>query len=255
MMGMLLGQNLPRRLPTTSSSRILVGTWLMFALVIGLAYRGNLTASLTLPKYPPRPETLSQLVDTVDRITMQPYGVEFRNFFAKSDSPVFQKLARLIAFVPTIEIGQNEAVEKNQAHLENKRYQQLRIAERFTKADGSELLYIGRESIMPGQAAWPLPHDAPYRPLIDRHLMAIVEGGLYEKWSEDLLLEVQMKSRRKQKQLQEDNKTVQKNENTVTALTITHTQGAFMLLHLGQAIAALLLAAELLTWRTTTKIQ
>ncbi|KAK8397522.1 hypothetical protein O3P69_004342 [Scylla paramamosain] len=112
MMGMLLGQNLPRRLPTTSSSRILVGTWLMFALVIGLAYRGNLTASLTLPKYPPRPETLSQLVDTVDRITMQPYGVEFRNFFAKSDSPVFQKLARLIAFVPTIEIGQNEAVEK-----------------------------------------------------------------------------------------------------------------------------------------------
>lgn len=43
---------------------------------------------------------------------MQPYGVEFRNFFAKSDSPVFQKLARLIDFVPSIEIGQQEAVER-----------------------------------------------------------------------------------------------------------------------------------------------
>lgn len=47
-----------------------------------------------------------------NRITMQPYGVEFRNFFAKSDSPVFQKLARLIDFVPTIEIGQREAVKR-----------------------------------------------------------------------------------------------------------------------------------------------
>ena len=67
MTGMLLGQNLPRRLPSISSSRVLVGAWLVFALIIGLAYRGNLTASLTLPKYPSRPETLSELVDAVDR--------------------------------------------------------------------------------------------------------------------------------------------------------------------------------------------
>lgn len=67
-----------------------------------------------------------------------------------------------------------------QAHLENKRYQQLRIAERFTRADGSEMLYIGRDSIMPGQAAWPLPHDAPYRPVIDRLLMAIIEVFILE---------------------------------------------------------------------------
>ena len=64
-----------------------------------------------------------------------------------------------------------------------------------------------------------------------------------------------MKSRRKQKQLQEDDETTQNNKNTVTALTITHTQGAFMLLHLGHAIAALLLAAELFMWRSTTKVQ
>ena len=66
MVGMLLGQNLPRRLSYTSSSRVLVAAWLVFALILGLAYRGNLTASLTLPKYPPRPETLKEIVDNVD---------------------------------------------------------------------------------------------------------------------------------------------------------------------------------------------
>lgn len=63
----------------------------------------------------------------------------------------------------------------SQAHLDNERYQRHNIAERFTRSDGSEMLYIGRESIMPGQSAWPLPHDAPYTAVINRHLMAVVE--------------------------------------------------------------------------------
>ncbi|XP_050713410.1 ionotropic receptor 93a-like [Eriocheir sinensis] len=67
MAGILLGQSLLHRLPSTSSSRVLVAAWLMFALILGTAYSGNLTASLTLPKYPPRPETLAQLVKAVDR--------------------------------------------------------------------------------------------------------------------------------------------------------------------------------------------
>ncbi|MPD04748.1 hypothetical protein E2C01_100453 [Portunus trituberculatus] len=66
MMGMLLGQNLPQRLSSTSSIRILVASWLIFAFILAVAYRSNLTASLTLPKYPPRPETLQEVVDTVD---------------------------------------------------------------------------------------------------------------------------------------------------------------------------------------------
>ncbi|MPC31306.1 hypothetical protein E2C01_024592 [Portunus trituberculatus] len=67
MVGMLLGQSLSHHLFKTSSSRILVAAWLVFAIILGSAYSGNLTATLTLPKYPPRPETLKQLVDTADR--------------------------------------------------------------------------------------------------------------------------------------------------------------------------------------------
>lgn len=62
-----------------------------------------------------------------------------------------------------------------QAHLENRRSQQHSIAEWFTLPDGSELLYVGREDIVPGGSGWPLPHDAPYRDVIDRHLMAVIE--------------------------------------------------------------------------------
>ena len=66
MVGMLLGQNLPSRLSGTSSTMVLLATWLVFALILTVAYRGNLTASLTLPKFSSRPETLQEIVDTVD---------------------------------------------------------------------------------------------------------------------------------------------------------------------------------------------
>lgn len=67
MVRIFLGQNLPQQLPSTSSSRVLVSVWLVFSLIFGTAYRGNLTAYLTLPQYPSRPETLPQLVDAVHR--------------------------------------------------------------------------------------------------------------------------------------------------------------------------------------------
>lgn len=65
-LGTLLGQNFYKWLPKSTLSRILVAAWLVFAFILGTAYRGNLTAALTLPTYPPRPETIEQLVDTVD---------------------------------------------------------------------------------------------------------------------------------------------------------------------------------------------
>ncbi|XP_045111731.1 glutamate receptor ionotropic, kainate 2-like [Portunus trituberculatus] len=246
MTGMLLGQNLPPRLPKISSSRILVATWLVFAIVFTSAYRGNLTASLTLPKYPPRPETLPQLVNSVKRITMQPFGREFKNFFSKSESPLFQKLAYLINIVPTLMDGQNQAIVKNQAHLDNRRYQLYNIAKRFTRRDGSEMLYIGRESIMPGQSAWPLPHDAPYTDVIDRHLMAVIEAGMYEKWASDLLFKVQQESRIKlrQQQQNEQHSDAQVKEDTLS-LSISHMQGAFMLLLLCLIFASLVFICEL----------
>lgn len=61
--------------------------------------------------------------------------------------------------------------------MEARRYLELVIAQKFTRADGSTRLYVGRESVFPGLSAWPVPHDAPYKPVLDRCIMAIVEVG------------------------------------------------------------------------------
>ncbi|KAG0724720.1 hypothetical protein GWK47_040028 [Chionoecetes opilio] len=62
----LLAQDLPGPLPAAPPYRLLLAAWMLFALVFGAVYLGNLTAALTIPKYPKRIESLRELVAYVD---------------------------------------------------------------------------------------------------------------------------------------------------------------------------------------------
>ncbi|XP_069982141.1 ionotropic receptor 21a-like [Penaeus vannamei] len=174
MVGSLLGQSIAERTGQRSGGRVMLASWLIFAFILTTAYRGNLTAALTLPKYPPRVETLPELVGVVDKITMPPYGAEFKEFFSQSDSIVFQTIAKKMQLVSNILDGL-KGINEKQSHMDGERYLRLAIAEHFTLADGSNRLYVGRGSVLPTIAGLPIPHDAPYKPQVDRLLMTIIE--------------------------------------------------------------------------------
>ncbi|KAK4315438.1 hypothetical protein Pmani_013355 [Petrolisthes manimaculis] len=122
--------------------------------------------------------------------------------------------------------------------MEARRYLEWVIAQKFTRVDGSTRLYVARENVFPGLSAWPIPHDAPYKPNIDRSIMAIREGGLYEKWSIDVIGEARRVSRAKQQGSQGQGQGQGQGEIAagteadvgVKALTIQHLQGPLLLL-------------------------
>ncbi|KAK8397747.1 hypothetical protein O3P69_004498 [Scylla paramamosain] len=251
MVGMLLGQNLPRRVSYTSSSRVLVAAWLAFALILGLAYRGNLTASLTLPKYPPRPETLKEIINNVDMITIPSYGEHFRKFYSDSESPLFQALGSLMNPGPSLMEGLKMALVKRSSHLDGRKYIQYQILDKFTEKDGSTPFYVTREFVSPTPAGWPIPHDAPYKAHLDRLIVATLEAGLYDKWTGDLMRETKLRSQRRQRQRHAAGHDAQGelmavNEDGLPTLTINHTQGAFILLLLGFVFNTLIFSSELL---------
>lgn len=62
--GTLLDEAIPGELPHRSSTRVMLAAWLIFAFIVGTVYRSNLTASLTVPTYPSRAETLLELAQT-----------------------------------------------------------------------------------------------------------------------------------------------------------------------------------------------
>ncbi|ROT79299.1 Variant Ionotropic Glutamate Receptor [Penaeus vannamei] len=248
-LGSLLGQSVPLD-RDTNGFRVSVASWLVFAFVVGTAYRGNLTAALTLPKYPDRPETIEQLVKAVDSVTMPSYGTEFQAFFLRSNSEVFRTLGGLMEIVPSAMDGLNGVATKRQSFMDGRRYLEHMIAEHFTDARGEAQLYVGRQSVLPGLAGWPVPHDAPYKPQLDRLMMRILEAGLYEKWSEDMLRRARAEARRRQKRkLQElrlDEEDVEAEESTrkTKPLTVVHLQGPLILLLLGLLLGGAVFVLE-----------
>ncbi|KAG0722393.1 Glutamate receptor 1 [Chionoecetes opilio] len=106
----LLAQDLPGTLPAAPPYRLLLATWMIFALVFGTAYRGNLTAALTIPKYPKRIESVREMVAYVDRITVSPYAVDHRDSYLASESPQLRAVGRLIQIVPNMTVGLREAL-------------------------------------------------------------------------------------------------------------------------------------------------
>ncbi|XP_037782482.1 ionotropic receptor 93a-like [Penaeus monodon] len=252
--GILIGENLYKTLPSQNSRRVLLATWLVFAFVLGSAYTGNLTAALTLPKYPPRPETLRELVRSVDKVTMEPWGRDYKAYFKDSGSDVFAKLAELMELGPALLFGLQQATQKRTAHMDSRAVLLLNIAESFTKADGTTPLYVVRESAIPGMSAWPIPHDAPFKKNLDRCIRASLEAGLYGKWESDMLEMARRESRQRQRRQQrerpqDEEEEAEGSDGGIQALTLVHMQGPLMLLLLGLLLGALAFLLEVVVFR------
>ncbi|XP_066947201.1 ionotropic receptor 21a-like [Macrobrachium rosenbergii] len=254
-LGTLLGQALSNRLPVTASTKVLLLIWLIFAFIVGTVYKGNLMAFLVAPRYPPRPETLEELVKIVQRVTMPSFGNPLREILRNSETESMRALGNKMELGYEIEEGLRLTLQKKYPHFGSLRFLQYEVAERYTDADGTSPLYLGREGIMPIFNGWPIPHDAPYKKDLDFVIMALIEGGIYKKWMEDWLEEakrVGRQSRRRQKleagaRLESwngDFPTEATNGMEPRALNLVHFQGPLMLLALGTVLAGLSFLAE-----------
>ncbi|XP_076045866.1 uncharacterized protein LOC143028116 [Oratosquilla oratoria] len=261
----IFAQSFVRRTLSGGAYRVLLGFWLVFALVLGLAYRCNLTAALTLPKFPPRAETLSQLVETGATVGMLSYGKQFREFFAESTSSDYQTIARRFAIVPSATDGLDRALTSKYFHTPTsasfvyvaaRRYVKLLVAKKYTKADGSCDLYLGRENVYPGMSGWPFPHDAPYKHVFDKKIMQVTESGLYDQWSREIVAEAQRQGRLEAKLLEEEAKAKRgseddpdKEDQKTGVLTLDHMQGLFFLIVLGWILSIVVFTLEVATHR------
>ncbi|XP_068210468.1 LOW QUALITY PROTEIN: ionotropic receptor 93a-like [Palaemon carinicauda] len=257
--GTLLGQALNPRLPTIASGRILLATWLLFSFIVGTAYRSNLMASLIAPRYPPRPEALEELVKVAKRVTMPSYGAEFRDYLKASEFESFRSLGAMLDVGVSVTEGLNQALKSRQSHIDGTRYLEQQIAEHFTEANGDSRLYVGRQGVLPGLNAWPIPHDAPYKENFDAVILAVIEGGLYNKWMKDMLDQARKEGRQRRRekiqQMLSEQKTVEEesvdtgSSNEARALTIVHLQGPLMIMVLGAVGAFVVFVFEVMSKR------
>ncbi|XP_068210686.1 ionotropic receptor 93a-like [Palaemon carinicauda] len=255
-LGTLLGQGLSDRLPVSVSTRLLLILWLIFAFIVGTVYKGNLVASIVAPRYPPRPETLEELVKVVKSVTMPYFGDTLRDLLRNSETSSLRALGNMMELGYDIDEGLRLTLNNKYPHLGSLRFLQYQVAEHYTEADGTSPLYLGREGVMPILNAWPIPHDAPFKEDLDFVILALIEGGIYNKWMLDWLDEAKKVGRqRRRRQLEEEEAGLESsgegnllteaaNDGKPKALTIVHFQGPLMILGFGLVFAGMAFIAE-----------
>ncbi|XP_047485604.1 ionotropic receptor 21a-like [Penaeus chinensis] len=171
----LLGQDLVQRFVRAPSTRLMISCWLAFSLIIGVAYRSNLTTSLTLPKEPPRIETIRELVERVDRVLLPFYGKDWVSFYLNSESEIYRHLGEILHLGSAVEEEMAKLEHNHAAFIESHLLLNYIIAKDYTDATGRGKLYVGKSYFLTTFSAWPIPHDAPYKQQLDKCLLAFTE--------------------------------------------------------------------------------
>ncbi|XP_063875879.1 uncharacterized protein LOC135108643 [Scylla paramamosain] len=228
--GTLLDEPIHGEMPQRSSKRMVLTAWMIFSFIVGTVYRSNLTACLTVPTYPVRAEDLADLVDMGIKVTILPEMVMFYQSFKESGNDVLVSVAESMEYVPTYKEGLRRSITENKAHLYERLYLELKIAEHFTDEDGSTPLYVTQRNFMPGYSTFILTRNNPFKINFDDCILKFHEAGLIRKWTTDI------KGTMKRGIMKDKGESMveveeEKNEEaeSILALTLVHMQGPFFI--------------------------
>ncbi|XP_068248902.1 ionotropic receptor 21a-like [Palaemon carinicauda] len=254
-LGTLLGQGLANKTPNTNTFRLLLLSWLVCAFVISVVYRGNLTAFLTLPKYPQRIETLQELVNAKASMLIPPDTIDFYNGFKQSPPGPYKDISQRMTFVPSIQDAFPRLLKENSAYMYERRNLDLNIARHYTRGDGWTPFYAAKENIWPGTCAWPIIRDAPFRHVLDRYIGIFVQAGLVDQWGDEIVYKYRSGATSKERTPQREPENLFGEEAVDTSagdaeqggmqpLSVVHLQGPLYLLLLCLLVSSLAFAAE-----------
>ncbi|XP_052893128.1 glutamate receptor U1 [Anopheles moucheti] len=175
---MLLLVSLPR-LPNGWPLRVLTGWYWVYCVLVVVAYRASFTAILANPIPRLTIDTLQDLAESPIRCGA--WGAQNKLFFQMAQDPYSQAIGAKLEHAPNY----NEAVDKvNEglyAYYENIYIlRQLRSTRKSEKA--RQTLHIMQECAVHMPISIGLEKNSPLKYQVDRHVRALIEGGLTRKW-------------------------------------------------------------------------
>nr|CAH7764869.1 unnamed protein product [Callosobruchus chinensis] len=196
-----------------TTTKLLVGFYWLFTIIITACYSGSIIAFVTLPIFPSVVDSVEQLISGGYQIGTLATG-EWPHLFKNSSDPRVEKLIDDLDLVPDIQ---------------SKR----------------QIPHIAKECFVPFNIAIAFPKNSVYSEIFNYGIMKIIEAGLYKKLKADV--EWAMMRSATGKLLAANSKTaglkILSYEDR--ALTLDDTQGMFLLLGAGFLMGTASLISEI----------
>ncbi|KAF5294150.1 hypothetical protein FQA39_LY13521 [Lamprigera yunnana] len=228
-----------------AATRILIGFYWIFTIIVTACYTGSIIAFVTLPVFPETVDTVTQLLSGHYQIgTLDKGGWEY--WFLNSSDPATTKLLRNVQYVPDIESGIKNTTSAffwSYAFLGSKAHLDYLVRLNFTTSSKRGVLHISTECFVPYSVAFAFIDDSIFSDILNVGIQRAIEGGLIKKLDSDVRWTFMRSATGKL--LQANNVGSSKLLSTEDrALALDDTQGMFLLLGFGYLIGATSLLSE-----------
>ncbi|XP_013175739.1 PREDICTED: uncharacterized protein LOC106123874 [Papilio xuthus] len=229
---------------TKITTRLLIGWYWLFTIIITSCYTGCIIAFVTLPIFPDTVDTIKQLLTGFYRVgTLDRGGWE--TWFLNSSDPNTNKLFKKIEYVPDVRSGIRNVTRAffwPYAFLGSQAELEYIVLANFTDMSSKRAkLHISSECFAPFQVALGFPRNSVYHDKLSGDVSRLLQSGIINKIVDEVRWEIQRSSTGR---LSVGKVSQKVNSVQEKGLTLEDTQGMFLLLGAGFLIASGALLSE-----------
>nr|QZH55074.1 ionotropic receptor 21a [Achelura yunnanensis] len=230
---------------TKNTTRLLIGWYWVFTIIITSCYTGSIIAFVTLPIFPATVDSINQLLSGFYRIgTLDRGGWE--RWFINSSDPDTNKLFKKIELVSSIQAGIKNTTKAfffPYAFFGSKAELKYIVQANFSNPRSKRaVLHVSNECFVPFGVALSFPTGSIYTTRFSDDIGRVFQSGILEKIVGDVKWEMQRSSTGKL--LSAGTGTLRAASVEEKGLTLEDTQGMFLLLGAGFVVAAGALISE-----------
>ncbi|KAJ9586856.1 hypothetical protein L9F63_019538 [Diploptera punctata] len=235
---------------TKAATRMLIGWYWVFSIIISACYTGCIIAFVTLPVYPPHYDSCYEVVQERLQVgTLSSGGWQY--WFNDSVDPMATQMFEKIEYLPDLESAMENITTsyyRNYAFLGSYNLLEYLMKINYTKRnEGKSYLYLGKDCFVSFGVSVVFPPEAPHSRVMGQMILRIIQSGLITKLKRDLEWDLQRTS--SGKLLAAVGGSIYKSSKAMERkLTLEDVQGMFLLLGAGFGIAAFVLTIEFTAW-------
>ncbi|XP_058817940.1 ionotropic receptor 21a [Topomyia yanbarensis] len=230
-----------------TSTRLLIGIYWVFTIIITSCYTGSIIAFVTMPIHPDTVDTVDQLRDGFYRVgTLDRGGWE--RWFLNSSDKTTEKLLRKLEFVSSIQEGiQNVtgAFFISYAFIGSKAELEYLVQSNFSDESHNKRysLHVSKECFSLFSVSLIYPPNAIYRDKFNNAILYMQEAGIIGKLSRDVSWDMQRTKDGRFRQASVG-QTLRVPTAGEKGLTLADTEGMFLLMGIGYLVGVGVLISE-----------
>ncbi|PSN58056.1 Ionotropic receptor 21a [Blattella germanica] len=232
-----------------AATRMLIGWYWAFSIIISACYTGCIIAFVTLPVYPARIDNLKQVIGHRMHVgTLSEGG--WRYWFNDSADPLTTELFEKMEYLPDLETAMfnvTQAYYRDYAFFGSFAQLEYIVQINYTqRSQRKTYLYLANEELVPFSVSLAFPYQAPHSNIMNQKILRAVQSGLITKLKRDLEWDLQRSS--SGKFLAAVSSAFKPTKMRERKLTLEDVTGMFLLMGAGYGLGAAILTIETISW-------